>query len=110
MKTLGLMFDQTDWVKAQEDQDKSIPKISEIIMSSFVTNWSAQKGGLNESDRHIYYKMLDKIQVAVKANATEVVLTDEEFGFLRKCKQEVRLSPGILNRKVEALIDAVDYR
>lgn len=110
MKKMSLMFDQTGFVKAPEDKDKSTQKISEILISSFVLNWSAQKGGLDEANRRIYYKALDKIQAAVKANAEFVEFEDDEFGFIKKCKAEVRLAPSDLNRKVEALIDAVPDR
>lgn len=73
-------------------------------------NFAAQKGGLTEGDRRLWYKALDKIQAAVKENKEAVNLEDDEFGFLRKVKAAVMLAPSLLNRKVEALIEDVEYR
>lgn len=75
-------------------------------ISNVVLLWSNQKGGLDEEQRKIYYKLGDAFEhiLKTKKETLELVIDDQWIAFIRTAFKEVRFTPDILTREVEKLL------
>lgn len=112
MKTLKIVVDTTNLQLSPEELAKSTQAAVIEGFKSIILNYGnqSQRRGLTEEERRLFYKMLDIFDAAIKSNAESVELEDTQFGFLKKAKREVTLTPNLFTRRVEELVDAVEDR
>lgn len=104
MKTLELKLDIEKLFLAEEDKKKPANVIVTEVIKTVIIGYSQQNKGLNQPERKQYYKLVDSLDKAITDKQESVELEDNEFGFIKKCFSESKLTPNNLLRQVEELL------
>lgn len=75
------------------------------VVRNIMMTYANNQGGLKESERKMFYSLSEAMDKAIKDKAEEFTLTDEEGGFLKKCKREAKMQPSEILARVEKIID-----
>lgn len=105
-KKLSLVVDLTGIDLGDKAKDTAVERIVANVIENIMHTYSQLKRGLTEPERKQFYRVQNALEKAVKEEAKEVELANEDFGFIRKCKREALLTPNELLQRVEELIDA----
>ena len=110
MKSINMEISLDGLNLSPEDKNLSACEIFGKMIDGIIMSYSQMKQGLTDKERRQYYKILDVIGDVLKNNDTEMNLEDSEFGFLKTCKQDTKMMPNKLLRRVEDKIEAVKQR
>lgn len=61
------------------------------ILMQIMIMWGEQQGGAVMKDQKILYRIRQKLEAAVKTLDTRLVLDQEEYDFVNKCRTEAKL-------------------
>jgi len=92
------------------EKTKSPTQLVLTVVDAMVQSYMQVKGGFDEGDRKMWYKIEDAFDAAIKAGAEEVALDDSWMGWLKKVRAEAKMRPVKLMRRIDEMLDAVQDR
>jgi hypothetical protein len=110
MKTLDLNV-SLEGMEIDEDSKKiGAAGLASQVIKNIMYFFARGIGGLNATERKQFHRISDVVDKAVKEGNLSVELEDEDFGFLKKCKNNVKMVPSELLNRIEQKIDSVVYK
>lgn len=92
------------------EKAKSPTQLVFTVVDAMVQAYMQIKGGFDEADRRMWYKIEDAFDAAIKDSKDEVALEDSWMGWLKKVRAEAKMRPVKLMRKVDEMFDQVSDR
>lgn len=92
------------------EKTKSKTQLVLTVVDAMVQSALQVKGGFDEADRKMWYKVEDAFESAIKAEKFDVHLDDSWMGWLKKVRAEAKMRPVKLMRRIDEMFDAVQDR
>lgn len=110
MKELNLNVDFSAILMNEEDKKLSSRQIMTMIIRNILNAYITQLKGLLYNERKLVYSIQDKLKEVDDTKKDTIEFEDNEFGFIKRSFRETKLTPNDLLRKMEEIIDSVNYR
>jgi hypothetical protein len=110
MKEFNLNIDLTELNLNEEDKKKPAKDIISVVISNTIYTYSTQMKGLLQAERKLFYTISTVLENTVKSDSDLANFEDGEWGFIKKCFRETKLTPSALLKKVEEAIELVSNR
>jgi hypothetical protein len=110
MKVLNLAINLEGLSLGEEEKKLTTIELATRIISNVMYSYSVQVKGLNKPERNQFWKINNLFDKAAKDKEEMISFEDGDFGFIKKCFRETKLSPSDLLERVEKAIDAVADR
>jgi len=107
MKVLKLAIDLAGITLSKEDKSRSPQDITALVIKNIILTYGNLEHGLGEEERRKFYKLVDILEVGVKAKAETIDLEDDYAAFILKCRSKAKMLPGELLRLVEKNLDEI---